>query len=269
MNDKKAPTDWKYTSPTSRGLHLVVSPDNSACVRTWIYRLNLPAGATQTLDQDLPGAPGNRSLELNALVTAGRVSISEARTATGKTLGPLDSWYQTPAESVTVEALEDAALFVGGAPFEDRGTFYVRPYDPKIPLGEIRQVHGKPPYRRDVFMTINQEQEASCMINGVTWGDDGGWTSWPPHQHTAHLEEVYCYFNIPSPRYALHFASRQAGTVEAIHRVSTGDCVVIPEGYHPTCGTPGIRSCYFWVMAAHRPESRRYDLAVPDPNFPV
>ena len=43
--------------------------------------------------------------------------------------------------------------------------------------------------------------------------------------------------------------------------------VIVPEGYHPTCGMPGVKSCYFWVMAAQSPESRRYDLAENDPNF--
>jgi 5-deoxy-glucuronate isomerase len=93
------------------------------------------------------------------------------------------------------------------------------------------------------------------------------WTSWPPHQHTKDLEEVYCYFDIPLPNKAFHFASRKAGEFEVIHPVSTGDCILVPEGYHPTCGMPGIASCYFWVMAAHRTESRRYDLAINDPNF--
>ncbi len=268
-NEKKEqnrshPEQWKYASPEEPGLHLVISPENSACRKTWIYRLNLTKGSQQRLEGVIatsPEAPGG--LELNGMVASGSVRINPG----AKTLNRLDSWYQTPADSVTVEALEDSMLYLGGAPFEGKGSFYVRPYDPTLPLGEIRQVHGKPPYRRDVFMTVNQETEASTMINGITWGDDGGWTSWPPHEHTKHLEEVYCYFDIPKPHYALHFASRKPGTVEAIHPVSTGDCVVVPEGYHPTAASPGVKSCYFWVMAAHQPESRRYDLAVSDPNF--
>jgi 5-deoxy-glucuronate isomerase len=111
---------------------------------------------------------------------------------------------------------------------------------------------------------LNQETPASRLINGFTWGAPGMWTSWPPHQHSAHLEEVYCYFDIPAPQFALHISSRNAGEVEAVHPVRTGSCVVIPEGYHPTVGTPGVRSSYFWVMGAHSQESRRYDLAKAD-----
>ncbi|MBN1639696.1 MAG: 5-deoxy-glucuronate isomerase [Anaerolineae bacterium] len=68
-------------------------------------------------------------------------------------------------------------------------------------------------------------------------------------------------------KYALHLSSRIPGAVEAVHPVSTGDCVISPEGYHPTVGMPGVRSRYFWVMVAHSPSSRRYDLAVDDPDY--
>ena len=116
-------------------------------------------------------------------------------------------------------------------------------------------------------MTVAQQDEASRLICGITIGDEGKWTSWPPHQHTKDLEEVYCFFDIPKPQTAFQFLSRTPGEFEYIHPVSTGDCVIVPEGYHPTCGMPGVKSCYFWVMAARKLESRRYDLAVNDPNF--
>lgn len=278
MSKESPPSEWKYSSPETPGLHLVISPDNSACVRTWIYRLNLTKGSAQAIGRSemTPGPEGSagaavapQGLEANALIATGSIRFSHEKARNTETLESLDSWYQTPEDRVTIEALEDSMLYIGAAPFDGKGSFYLRHFDGDLPLGDIRQVHGKPPYRRDVFMTLNPETEASSMINGITWGDEGGWTSWPPHQHSKDLEEVYCYFDIPVPRYALHFSSRKPGTVEAIHRVSTGDCVVVPEGYHPTAACPGTRSCYFWVMSAHRPESRRYDLAVPDPAFPM
>lgn len=113
-------------------------------------------------------------------------------------------------------------------------------------------------------MTLNQETPASRMINGLTWGAPGMWTSWPPHQHSADLEEVYCYFDLAPPEFALHLSSRSPGVIEAVHPVSTGDFVIIPEGYHPTVGSPGARSSYFWIMVAHRRESRSYELAKAD-----
>jgi 5-deoxy-glucuronate isomerase len=255
--DLNHPANWKYSSPVEPGLHTVVSPGNSACKVTWIFRLNLLQGQQHILSHD--------ELELNGVVIAGAASLTHEGESVR--LAKCDSFYLPAGNTVALSAEEDVAILLGGGPYEGEGRFFVRPLDLSLPLGEIHQVHGEPPYRREVFMTVNPETPASRLICGLTWGDDGRWTSWPPHQHTRDLEEVYCFFDIPAPQFALHLCSRQPGSVEAVHPVSTGDCVAIPEGYHPTVGMPGVRSTYFWVMVAHSRSSRRYDLAVNDPSF--
>lgn len=257
MKSINHPSNWKFSSTEEEGLHEIVSPDNSACKATWVYRLNLPKGKEYTVKND--------QLELNGALIHGAATVKHI---SGETeLGKLGSFYLPAGDALAISAQADCSLFIGGSFYEGKGRFFARKYDLSLPLGDIRQVHGKPPYQRDVFMTIAQQDEGSRLICGITYGEPGAWTSWPPHQHSANLEEVYCYFDIPKPQSAFHFSSRKEGEFEFVHPVSTGDCVIVPEGYHPTCGMPGVKSCYFWVMAAHRPESRRYDLAVNDPNY--
>ena len=248
---------WKYESPETEGFHTVVSPHNSPLKVASVFRLNLDAGSTYTLRRE--------RLELNAVVIHGSVELRNASTT--EPLGRLDSFYLPGGETVTLTAREAAFLYLGGAPCEGVGRFLVRRYEPDLPLGDIRQVHGRPPYQRDVFMTLNPEVKASRLICGLTWGEEGRWTSWPPHQHTAHLEEVYCYFDIPRPKFALHLGYTESGRPAGAMPVSSGDCMIAPEGYHPTVASPGVRSCYFWVLAAHSRASRRYDLAVSDPAY--
>jgi 5-deoxy-glucuronate isomerase len=257
MTDLHDPINWKYKSPELPGFHIVVSPDNSACRITWMFRLNLPKGQTHHLS--------HKELELNGLVVSGKALIRFRKNA--ESLVKKDSFYLPAGEEVSIQSEDDLIMFVGGGMYEGLGDYYVRHYDKSMPIGDIRQIHGDPPYKREVFMTIGPTDNASRLICGITEGEAGKWTSWPPHQHTADLEEIYCYFDIPPPRFALHLSSRKAGVIEAAHPVSTGDFVVIPEGYHPTVGIPGIKSTYFWVMAAHSRNSRRYDLAINDPNF--
>lgn len=257
MKQMDHPSEWKYTSPEGEGFHEIVTPGNSACKITWIYRLNLSENNEYLLQND--------ELELNAVVIQGTVTTRHDSAVID--LDKFDSFYLPAKDSILITAQEDCSIFIGGSMYESKGRFFTRKYDLSLPLGDIHQIHGEPPYQREVIMTLAQQDEASRLICGITCGDPGLWTSWPPHQHTEDLEEVYCYFDIPKPQSAFHFASRKSGEFEFIHPVSTGDCVVIPEGYHPTCGMPGVKSCYFWVMAAHKPESRRYDLAVNDPNF--
>jgi len=258
MKDNNHPSQWKYTSPEEPGFHEIITPDNSPCQLTWIFRLNLSKGKTWKLYHE--------KLELNAAVLQGKVSLTRNEDTT-TLLNKLDSFYLPAKEKVDIEAMEDTVLFIGGSLYEGKGSFFIRQYDLSLPLGDIHQIHGKPPYKREVFMTLAQQDEGSRLICGITLGEEGKWTSWPPHQHSEELEEVYCYFDIPDPKKAFHYASRKAGKFEHIHPVSSGDCVVIPGGYHPTCGMPGVKSAYFWVMAAHKPETRRYDLAVNDPVF--
>ena len=248
------PREWKYPSPTEPGLHTVVSPENSVCKVTWAFRLNLPEGESYELSED--------SLELNAVVISGEIRVGGSTIDTA--LRKRDSFYLPAGKTVVIRAKKEAVLFIGGGPYEGVGEFFLRPFDGEMPLGEIHQIHGEPPYEREVFMTLNQETPASRMINGLTWGAPGMWTSWPPHQHSADLEEVYCYFDLAPPEFALHLSSRSPGVIEAVHPVSTGDFVIIPEGYHPTVGSPGARSSYFWIMVAHRRESRSYELAKAD-----
>jgi 5-deoxy-glucuronate isomerase len=249
------PRNWCYPSSEEPGMQLVVSPHNSACAVTWAYRLNLNAGESYELS--------HAALELNGAVVAGRVALEHGREdAAG--LGKLDSFYLPAGDELRIRAAEDTVMYLGGAYYDGTGEYFLRRYEPDMPLGEVHQIHGQPPYEREVFMTVNQEVPASRLINGFTWGADGMWTSWPPHQHGADLEEVYCYFDLQPPRFALHLSSRTAGEVEAVHPVRSGDFVVVPEGYHPTVSVPGSRSSYYWIMAAHSAESRRYDLAKSD-----
>lgn len=254
VNVRGQPQQWKYESPTTPGLHLVVSPNNSACKVTWVYRLNLQKGEAHQLH--------NPDLELNGGIIEGEVELVHCDKSFS--LGKFDSFYLPGNMPLRIEARAATVIYIGGGPWENRGDFFVRSYDPYLPWGEIHQLHGTPPYEREIFMTLNQEVPASRMISGFTWGDFGKWTSWPPHQHSADLEEVYCYFDLTPPEFAFHLSSRKAGIIEAVHPVSTGDFVVIPEGYHPTFATPGTRSQYFWIMVAHRRSSRSYDLAKSD-----
>jgi 5-deoxy-glucuronate isomerase len=249
--------NWKYKSPESPGLHMVVSPENSDCKTTWGFRLNLEKGSEYLLSDEM--------LELNAALITGQAEITFEDTA--YQLQERDSFYIPAGNLLVIKAHTNLVFYLGGAPFEGKGVFFVRKYDLSLPLGSIHQIHGKPPYQREVFMTITQEDRGSRLICGITEGEPGAWTSWPPHQHSNDLEEIYCYFDIPKPKFALHLSSRIPGEVEEVYPVSTGDFVIVSEGYHPTVGMPGVKSCYFWIMAAFTEKSRRYDLSVNDPNY--
>jgi 5-deoxy-glucuronate isomerase len=153
--------------------------------------LNLLSGASKKLEHE--------SLELSGVVISGAVTLT--RVDKQHALQRFDSFYLPADCSVTVSATEDLFLYIGGALYKDVGEFLIRRCDLSLPLGELHQIHGKPPYEREVFMTLDHKTPASCFITGLTWGQKGAWTSWPPHQHQKDLEEVYCYFNLDPPQF--------------------------------------------------------------------
>lgn len=252
---EQAPGSWKYSSPDEPGFHAVVTPGNSSCTTLWMFRLNLRANMThRLLDQEL---------EMVAGLVTGELEVSAS--GQGDLLGKLDAFYVPAAAAVDLKARTDCTLYIGAAVCENMGCFFVQRFDPKLPIGETHQIHGEPPYEREVHMTLKPQRPASRLIAGWTFSRPGGWTSWPPHQHERDLEEVYAYFDMPAPTFGLHLSYRNPGEPEAVHLVRSGDMVIAPCGYHPTVAIPGSRNSYFWVLAAHNHAGRRYDLAVADP----
>ncbi|WP_409969663.1 5-deoxy-glucuronate isomerase [Bengtsoniella intestinalis] len=249
---------WSVQSPEIPGFHPVITPEKCECYDTQIFRLNLVAGDTYTLDSE--------GLELNAALIAGAAQLSNHPVLT-QTMKQYDSFYIPGKNTVTITAVEDCIFYIGGAVCEGIGEPFFRSFDLSLPLGDIHQIHGSGSGSREVMFTLNPQDKASRLIAGLTWGNDGGWTSWPPHQHEKDLEEVYCYFNIPAPRFGLHLSYLKSGEYDDVvaHVVTSGTMVQAPMGYHPTVGTPGGRNWYFWVLGAHSHASRRYDLAVLDP----
>ena len=250
---------WRVQSPDTPGFHDVVTPETCECREARIYRLNLPGGAIHTLDSG--------ALELSAALIHGSAFIKGA--GLDQRMEKFDSFYIPGGGSVNVSASEDCIFYIAGAVCEGYGKPSFRKFDITLPLGDVHQIHGSGAGRREVMFTLAPQDPASRLICGLTWGGDGAWTSWPPHQHEKDLEEVYCYFDMPAPRFGLHISYLRSGETDDMtaHVVHSGTMVQAPCGYHPTVASPGTRNAYMWALAAFSHSGRRYDLAREDPVF--
>jgi 5-deoxy-glucuronate isomerase len=94
--------------------------------------------------------------------------------------------------------------------------------------------------------------EAGRLVVGFTYSEPGNWASWPPHEHTEKLEEMYVYFGMPAPAFGLQLVYDNPEYPERVIPVRDGDAVLMPSGYHPNVAIPGHKICYIWAMAAHR-----------------
>ena len=62
---------------------------------------------------------------------------------------------------------------------------------------------GNAPNQRELNILIGKNVEAGRILAGVTFSAPGNWTSWPPHEHAAMLEEAYLYIDMPAPSFGL------------------------------------------------------------------
>ena len=260
LENKARMEKWKVQSSEEPGFHAVITPETAECNEEYIYRLNLPKGESFELKSG--------ELEMHPVLICGAATLG-GHAVLNQEMTRFDAFYIPGNDSVTITATVDCFFYVAGAKYEGYGHAFFRKFEPDAPIGDIHQIHGKGVGEREVYMTLSDKDEASRIIAGVTWSREGTWTSWPPHQHEKDLEEVYCYFDIPAPKFGFHISYLKSGETDDIvaHTVHTGTCVEAPCGYHPTCASPGSKNAYFWVLAAFSHASRRYDLAKEDPVF--
>jgi 5-deoxy-glucuronate isomerase len=139
---------------------------------------------------------------------------------------------------------------------------------------EVRQnpklhlIAGKPPAERDLNVLIGANVDAGRIMAGVTFSTPGNWTSWPPHEHSKLLEEAYLFIDMPSPSFGVQFVYTDPQKPELVQVVREGDCVLMPQGYHPNVAAPGGQINFLWMMAAIREgEDRLYGVVNVQPEY--
>src|SRR5262249_60334817 len=91
---------------------------------------------------------------------------------------------------------------------------------------------------RDLNILIGKNVQARRLLAGLTISEPGNWTSWPPHEHAAMLEEMYVYTQMPPPGFGIQFVYTDTKEPELATIVRDGDAVLMPRGYHPNVAAP-------------------------------
>lgn len=260
MNSKVDMQSWRVQSPEAPGFHCVLSPGRDSCREIWLFRLNMKSGEVFLLK--------SLEKELHCVLIQGSCE-AEGIGLGMHSMKKFDSFYIPAENEVKLTSSSDCIFYIAGAIDEGYGKALFRAFEKDTPIGDIHQIHGSGSGQREVMFTLAPTDAASRLICGLTWGGDGAWTSWPPHQHEQYLEEVYCYFDMPLPHVGFHVSYLESGDIEnmVFHPVYSGTVVQAPRGYHPTVSTPGSRNSYLWVLSAKTHADRSYDLAKPDPVF--
>lgn len=122
--------------------------------------------------------------------------------------------------------------------------------------------------RRTLNIVIGKNVEAGRILMGFTRSEPGNWTSWPPHEHGAMLEEVYTYFDMPPPAFGIQLVYANPQEPELVRVVRDGDAVLMPGGFHPNVAAPGYPINFVWMMAARREGTdRQFGVVNVQPGF--
>lgn len=127
---------------------------------------------------------------------------------------------------------------------------------------------GGPSNQRELNILIGKNVEAGRIMAGVTFSAPGHWTSWPPHEHAAMLEEAYLYIDMPAPAFGVQLVYTNPHEPELATIVREGDVVLMPQGYHPNVAAPGSAINFLWMMAAHRErDDRQFGVVNVQPEY--
>ncbi|WP_431688090.1 5-deoxy-glucuronate isomerase [Hahella sp. NBU794] len=191
------------------------------------------------------------------------------------------------AGKATVEAGADTFADIGErmSPFEKLPPYavYVPPAtririsaqtDLEVGLGLSSQVSGQYPVRlikpdqvammnrgegsnlRRIHNILMLDQPAERLLLTEVFTPSGNWSSYPPHKHDSdrlpeesYLEETYYHRINPAQGFVFQRVYNDDRSLDETMSVYDGDCVIVPEGYHPVGVPHGYESYYLNVMA--------------------
>lgn len=127
---------------------------------------------------------------------------------------------------------------------------------------------------RNYTLATDVEIDHLLVCEVITPG--GNWSSYPPHKHDVHsddervLEEIYYFEVADGPNGAGLAYHRTYGTpakpIDFLAEIRSGDCVIVPHGYHGPCmAAPGYDLYYLNVMAGPAEDGKW--LVTDDPAF--
>jgi 5-deoxy-glucuronate isomerase len=183
-------------------------------------------------------------------------------------LGERDSVYLPRDSSIAIKTRSTADIAEFSADVQGKYPLQIVRYSDVKNDKSLHFAAGGPATTRDLNILIGKNVQAGRVLAGLTISEPGNWTSWPPHEHAAMLEEVYVYTHMPAPAFGVQLVYTNTKEPELATIVRDGDAVLMPRGYHPKVAAPGHRIGFLWAMAAHREkEDRHFGVVNVQPEF--
>jgi 5-deoxy-glucuronate isomerase len=225
------------------------------------------------LDQTVPTVgfeSGGREVGLICLSGSCAVRVGGAGGAHAATheIGQYDGLYVPRGSTVAVSTRTAVDLVDFEAEVDGDYPVQVVRYSEIEKDPSLRFRTGADSSTRTLNVILGKNVKAGRILGGFTRSSPGHWTSWPPHEHTAMLEELYVFFDMPPPAFGIQCVYTRGEEPDFLGVVRDGDAVCIPRGYHPNVAIPGYSINFLWLMAAHREvEDRKLGVVHVEPSF--
>jgi 5-deoxy-glucuronate isomerase len=244
---------------SQRGRTVAVCPQNSVLKHLCYGRIRLDA-TVPTVSFET----GGRETALLSMRGACRVTVD----GTAHEIGQHDAIYVPRGSFVEVVTSAEVDLVELASEVSGDYPLQVIRYGDIAKDPKLKFRAGGAATTRDLNIVIGDNVRAGRILMGFTRSQPGNWTSWPPHEHGAMLEEVYVYYDMPPPAFGIQMVYTQPGEPELAAVVRDGDAVLMPAGYHPNVAAPGHSINFIWMMAAHREVvDRQFGVVNVQPGF--
>ena len=242
-----------------KGRKVFITPQNSTMRHLCYARILLDSGTPEVQFE-------NGKQETGLICLSGEV---EARAGNDQfKLTERDSVYIPRGSTIHLKTSSSADLAEFSADVEGKDPLQIVRYSDVKDNKSLHFVAGGAATTRDLNILIGKNVEAGRLLAGLTISEPGNWTSWPPHEHAAMLEEMYVYTHMPAPAFGIQFVYTDTKEPELATIVRDGDAVLMPRGFHPNVAAPGHRIGFLWAMAAHREkEDRQFGVVNVQPEF--
>ncbi|HZI56369.1 MAG TPA: 5-deoxy-glucuronate isomerase [Verrucomicrobiae bacterium] len=243
----------------NKGRHISVTPLNSTNKHLSYGRI--------ILDESTPSVSfdnQNQETGLICLSGSGMVKVG----ADSFRVGQYDSLYIPPDSHIDLSTASSIDLAEFSSDVEQKYPVQFVPYTELIKDPALKFSTGTAGQMRHLNICLGKNVRAGRLIIGFTISEPGNWTSWPPHEHAAMLEEMYVYINMPAPAFGIQLVYNNTEYPELVVPVREGDAVLMPAGYHPNVSVPGHTVAFLWAMAAHREQvDRQFGVVNIQPGF--
>jgi 5-deoxy-glucuronate isomerase len=228
---------------SERGRKIFIHPGNSSMQQVSYGRIRLDS-------EEASVSFANEGQETGLICLSG----SGVATVDGQqfSLAPDDALYVPKSLAISIETAAILDLVECSAPVEGDYPLQFVSAESVRSDAKLHFVAGTESARREINILLGTNVHAGRLVAGVTRSSPGNWTSWPPHEHAAMLEEIYVYIEMPEPSFGLQLVYTDDITPATVEVVREGDAVLLPEGYHPNVAIPGSTLNFVWIMAAHR-----------------